>query len=272
MANVHPLGGFAQDLQYPYPYRYTFIEPNYGDVWGNTFEGGSSQHPMDSVTPGEALIKQVYEAIRKSPVWNNSLLFITYDEHGGFYDSVPPPTSYAPNDGSPSTYNTNGFDFKTYGVRVPAVVVSPYIPAGSVWPAIYDHTSILKTLELWLGLPALTQRDQFANGITSDNVRLTPTPRMDCPVTLNNPAALPATPRPAVETRLISAAPQPLPESGNTRGFLTIALKTELELSSGNPQKRAAIIEAYRNLKTGAEAKARVANLVQQLRAAKSAR
>ena len=81
---------FASDLTGPYPYTYTFIEPNYGDVLGGTYEGGSSQHPMDGVARGEELIKATYEAIRNSPLWERSLLIVTYDEHGGFYDSVQP--------------------------------------------------------------------------------------------------------------------------------------------------------------------------------------
>ncbi len=88
--NTNAFTRFASDLQGPYPYTYTFIEPNYGDVSGGSYTGGSSQHPTDGVSGGEGLVKATYEAIRNSPLWNRSLLIVTYDEHGGFYDSVPP--------------------------------------------------------------------------------------------------------------------------------------------------------------------------------------
>lgn len=75
---------FEEDVNGKYKYDYTFIEPNYGDIISNTYKGGTSQHPMDDVRGGEALIKSTYEALRGSPIWKNSLLLITYDEHGGF--------------------------------------------------------------------------------------------------------------------------------------------------------------------------------------------
>ena len=105
LLEVNSLTHFASDLQGPYPYQYTFIEPNYGDVTSNTYVGGSSQHPMDDIYGGEALIKGVYEAIRNSPLWETSLLIITYDEHGGFYAARgPPPPAAVPHrrgDGRP---------------------------------------------------------------------------------------------------------------------------------------------------------------------------
>jgi phospholipase C len=78
---------------------------------------------------GEALIKATYEAIRNSPLWERSLQIITYDEHGGFYDSVQPGGATPPGDGSPNdlSINSGGFLFDWYGVRVPAVIVSPEV-------------------------------------------------------------------------------------------------------------------------------------------------
>jgi phospholipase C len=145
-----------------YTCQYTFIEPNYGDIT-SSYRGGSSQHPMDDVYGGESLIKAEYEAIRNSPVWVTSLLIITYDEHGGFYDSVAPPAAAPPDDGSPSTYNQWGFTFGQLGVRVPAVVVSPWIPAHTV----YDHSSAPATIERLFGLPPLNARDAAAHDVTA---------------------------------------------------------------------------------------------------------
>src|SRR5208337_1083297 len=128
--DIRSIDNFASDLQKPdYTEFYTFIEPNFGksffarqpwqkgiareDLAGPTYKGGSSQHPEDDPSGGEGLIKAVYEAIRRSPVWNTSLLVIVYDEHGGFYDSVKPGRAVPPGDlpprGQPAL-NSRGFD------------------------------------------------------------------------------------------------------------------------------------------------------------------
>lgn len=236
LLDAHSLPSFAADLQSPYTCQYTFIEPNYGDIT-STYRGGSSQHPMDDVHGGEGLIKAVYEAIRNSPVWNTSLFIITYDEHGGFYDSVPPGAATPPDDGSPSTYNKFGFPFNQFGVRVPAVVVSPWIPAGTVDHTSYDHSSVPATVERLFGLPALTARDAAANDVRA--LLTEARPRTDAPTTLNNPA--PPAPRAAIETETPEAwDSEPIPQSGGLPGFLLIMLKTDLELSATGPEQEAA--------------------------------
>ena len=103
-------------------------------------------------------------ALRDGPGWDQTLLIVTYDEHGGCYDHVPPPSGAIPPDQAIGEY---GFDFTRFGVRVPAVLVSPLIAAGTVFrvPAgsmPLDHTSILKTVETRWGLPSLTARDAAA--------------------------------------------------------------------------------------------------------------
>jgi phospholipase C len=103
--------------------QYSFLEPS----WGST---GNSQHPNYDVSLGEQLIQAVYNAVRGGPGWAQTLLFITYDEHGGLYDHVPPPSGATPPDATPGEF---GFDFTRFGVRVPAVLVSPLIPAGTVF-------------------------------------------------------------------------------------------------------------------------------------------
>ena len=136
--------------------QYSFLEPS----WGST---GNSQHPNYDVSLGEKLILDVYNAVRNGPGWNQTLLFITYDEHGGLYDHVLPPWGATPPDATPGEF---GFDFTRFGVRVPAVLVSPLIPAGTVFrvpgPTPLDHTSVLKTIETRWGLHPLTQRDAAA--------------------------------------------------------------------------------------------------------------
>ncbi|HEX4182717.1 MAG TPA: alkaline phosphatase family protein [Caulobacteraceae bacterium] len=135
---------------------YTFLEPS----WDAT---GNSQHPNYDVAAGEKLIHDTYYAVRSGKNWASSLLIITYDEHGGCYDHVPPPADATPpGDGTVGEF---GFDFTRFGVRVPAVLVSPLIAAGTVFRAAsgrIDHTSVLKTISERWGTAPLTKRDQAA--------------------------------------------------------------------------------------------------------------
>jgi phospholipase C len=139
---------------------FTFLEPS----WSST---GNSQHPNYDVALGEQLIHDVYYTLRGGPNWEKTLLVITYDEHGGCYDHVPPPSGAVPPDDAVGEF---GFDFTRFGVRVPTVLVSPLIEAGTVFRVPdgampLDHTSILKTVEQRWGLPSLTARDQAAPGV-----------------------------------------------------------------------------------------------------------
>jgi phospholipase C len=140
---------------------FAFLEP----LWKST---GNSQHPNYDVALGEQFIHDLYYALRNGPHWASTLLIITYDEHGGCYDHVSPPTNAVPPDATPGDY---GFDFKRFGLRVPTVLVSPRIAQGTVFRAPgatpFDHTSILKTVEKRWGLPALTARDAAAPDLES---------------------------------------------------------------------------------------------------------
>jgi phospholipase C len=148
---------------------YVFIEPDYGNILPLTSEDytcGNSQHPLDDVTAGERLIKDVYEAIRNSTLWETSVLIVTWDEHGGFYDHVRPGSAVPPGDGVSPTGNVrHGFGFDQLGPRVPAVIVSPLIPRNTIDHTVYDHASIPATLERNYGLQPLTDRDAAANDI-----------------------------------------------------------------------------------------------------------
>ena len=169
---------------------YIFIEPSYGNILPLTpgdYTCGSSQHPLDDVTRGEKLIKEVYEAIRNSPHWEKSLLLVTYDEHGGFYDHVAPPAGVSPGDRiSDDDNNHFNFDFAQLGIRVPAVVVSPLIPRSTIDHTVYDHSSLLATVENRFGIDPLTNRDRQANNF-SHLLSLT-TPRTDAPTRLPDSA------------------------------------------------------------------------------------
>ena len=157
---------FAEDIAGGTLPSYTFIEPRYFP----DADFPSDMHPPHDITFGERLIADVYNTLRASSYWEKTLLIITFDEHGGCYDHIPPPLAISP-DGEPSH---EGFTFNRYGVRVPAVLVSPYIQAGTVLrvsdvvphqgpPYPFDHTSVIATLRerFALGGP-LTHRDGAA--------------------------------------------------------------------------------------------------------------
>jgi phospholipase C len=156
---------------------YTFIEPNM--MCSQDHGPENDMHPAYAVTDtgaptdvryGDALIYTVYQALRNSPDWNSTLLIITFDEHGGCYDHVPPEPATVSPDGvviPPSEPGGSGFDFKRFGVRVPAVLVSPLIEQGTVCHTQFDHTSIIRTAaNRWLGGKNLTQRDLAATDVS----------------------------------------------------------------------------------------------------------
>jgi phospholipase C len=237
-----------------YTTQYTFIEPNYGDIISGTYQEGSSQHPMDGMQGGENLIKKVYEAIRSSNIWEKSLLIITYDEHGGFYDSVKPPQAVPPGDKTMEKgFNQFGFKFDRYGVRVPAVVISPYIKKGTVSQTIFDHTSVIATLHKVFDIGHLTNRDLQANDLTP--LLTLSEARKDCPKTLESPVKQTQATALTQEER-DRLDQEPLPESGNIIGFMFILLKTKIEMSDGSPESRARLIEEFKAIKTRGQARA----------------
>ena len=119
--------------------------------------------------------------MKSSEYWEDTLFIITYDEHGGCYDHVTPPTNAASPPAESKAFN---FDFTRFGVRVPTVLISPWIEAGTVYRTNsntpLDHTSILATLEKCFDLPPLTARDKAAPEIT--DVQTLSKPRTDDPL------------------------------------------------------------------------------------------
>jgi phospholipase C len=185
--HFRPFKQFSQDVSNPkFSASYVFLEPDYHAFTGK-FRGGTSQHPNDDVTSGERLLKDIYEAIRGSPIWEKSLLLITYDEHGGFYDHVVPPVGVPPGDSITSPGNNhNSFDFRQLGVRVPTIVISPLVAKGTIDHTTYDHASVLATVEKLFKLGSLTKRDKTAQ--TLNHLFKLQTPRTDAPMTLPSPA------------------------------------------------------------------------------------
>jgi phospholipase C len=159
--------------------QYAFIEPSF-------VFAPSDMHPPHDVRAGDAFLHKIWTAVSTSPGWNETLLVITFDEHGGCFDHVlPPANAVPPDDARPTDGQVFGFD--RFGVRVPAVVVSPYIAAGTVFRSPtttpYDHTSILATLRDWLDIPPgkmLTSK-RVAQAPTLAQVLTLHAPRTDLP-------------------------------------------------------------------------------------------
>jgi phospholipase C len=220
--------------------NYSFIEPNHRPpLHMGQPDQSNNQHPGNSVVAnadydgfdagadgdfrrGEGLIAEVYEALRGNPaLFERTLLVITYDEHGGFYDHVPPPVNIP----APGVANDPGwigklmnvffrrkstsFDFTMLGPRVPAIVVSPYVPRQTVDKTIRDHASVPATLRALFAPHSepLTKRDAWSppfHGLLSLDA-----PRADLPdLSIYVPAA-PA--GPATPTGVPTAAPGPEP-------------------------------------------------------------
>jgi phospholipase C len=229
---------FTRDLGANYDVDYTFIEPDYGLAKGG-FQNGNCQHPTGSLSAGEAFIKYVYETIRNSPVWPNSLLIITYDEHGGFFDHVPPPAASPPGDDARNhdrAQNPMDCKFDQLGVRVPAVVVSPWIPPGSlgskIFPGRYfDHSAIISTVRDCFDLPKpLTGRDAATPSIAS--VCSLSALRTDTPSSLNGPTTAPETTASAAMAATTAAATSSNePPDHATEAFARIALSLDLAIA-----------------------------------------
>ncbi|GAA0168912.1 phospholipase [Lithospermum erythrorhizon] len=168
--------------------NYVVIEQRY---FGVPLIPGNDDHPPHDVSEGQNLVKEIYDALRSSPQWNEILFVILYDEHGGFYDHVPTPTVGIPSPDdivSPAPHN---FKFDRLGVRVPAILVSPWIEPGTVlhkptgpFPnSEFEHSSIPATLKKIFNLKDfLTKRDAWAG--TFESVLNRSTPRGDCPGTM----------------------------------------------------------------------------------------
>ncbi|KAG6590161.1 Non-specific phospholipase C2, partial [Cucurbita argyrosperma subsp. sororia] len=192
----HLFGQFKRDASQGNLPNYVVLEPRYFDL---PLEPGNDDHPSHDVYQGQMLVKEVYETLRASPQWNETLFIITYDEHGGYYDHVPTPINVPSPDGivgqEPFLFN-----FDRLGVRVPTIMISPWIekgivvhsPNGSPTPTSeYEHSSIPATVKNIFNLPSpfLTKRDEWAGSFESIVQKLT-SPRSDCPEQLPTPVKI----------------------------------------------------------------------------------
>lgn len=183
--NYASMDDFFDDVAEPeneFP-EYVFIEPSY---FGKT---ENDQHPPTGVAAGDQLIARVYNAIRQNEaLWKSTLLVITYDEHGGFFDHVPPPATVAPDS------NTKEYSFNRLGVRVPTILVSPWVQRG-VCKTQFDHSSILRyACDKW-GMKPLSNRASSSAGVYQSNSLLSELNKLAAPRE-DTPAFISARPTP----------------------------------------------------------------------------
>ncbi len=150
---------------------YSFVEPSFMTIEGTP----NDEHPPHDVCLGEQFLQSIYSAVVNGKNWEKTLLVITFDEHGGCPDHMPPPWGAVAPD-QQSDPGEEGFRFDRFGVRVPAILVSPWIQAGTVFRSTtnvpYDHTSILATLRDWLAIPQnlMLTSQRIKNAPTFGNV------------------------------------------------------------------------------------------------------
>eukprot|EP01018_Ginkgo_biloba_P016424 Gb_29502 [translate_table: standard] len=176
--------------------NYVVVEQRYFDL---KILPGNDDHPSHDVAEGQKFVKEVYEVLRSSPQWNEMVFIITYDEHGGFYDHVPTPVENVPSPDDIVGPDPFLFKFDRLGVRVPTIMVSPWINKGTVvhgpdgpYPSSqFEHSSIAATVKKIFNLKSafLTKRDAWA-GTFESVFQSRSSPRADCPETLPTPPKL----------------------------------------------------------------------------------
>ena len=196
---------FADDVAAGTLPDYVFIEPQYFSTTGNP---ASDQHPPHDIREGERLIASVYDTLRSNDdVWQHTLFILLYDEHGGFYDHVPPPIAVPPDHASTSA---SKFQFNRLGLRVPAILISPWVGRGKVDHRLYDHTSLLATVKKLFNLPDfLTERDRVAKTFEG-NFLDTPRATKDTPANLSDLISRTPAPRVSPDEQGLSGYQQSL--------------------------------------------------------------
>jgi phospholipase C len=281
--NWFVFGEFAKHVREGRLPHYSFIEPNHrppvhvSPSGGEPGSSSNSQHPGNNRVSNadydgypqaghgnedyfraEQLVAAVYEALRSKPeVFERSLLLITYDEHGGLYDHVPPPTDAKPPGDPPSPglfgrlqdvflrRKAASFDFTVLGARVPAVVVSPWIDAGTVSAEVRDHSSVPATLRALFAPDAdpLTNRDRHANPFHTLLGRAEPRAADDVPDLSGHLPPTPPATRAAImappEAAGLPEAEPPVPEYFQDFVDLADMVAEELATEPGRPRAAA---------------------------------
>jgi phospholipase C len=159
VALTTPIDAFYADCAAGQLPAVAFVDPPFGGP-GRI---GQDDHPFADVRTGEAFLNRVYAAVTSGPAWAHTVLIINFDEWGGFFDHVPPPTAPIP-DADRAAGNTDGL----LGFRTPALLISPFARRGYTSHVVYDHTSVLRLIEWRWDLPPLTVRDATANNLAAD--------------------------------------------------------------------------------------------------------
>jgi phospholipase C len=254
---IHPFSQFLAQAQSGQLPKYSFIEPNFMDSIEYGRENDMHPHaglldidgkPSD-VRFGDDLVRRVYQALTgPRSKWQSTLLVITFDEHGGCYDHVAPGSATPPDNRiiPPGQDGYSGFGFNRYGVRVPTVLISPWLQLHAVDHTVYDHTSIIKTV---MGQFLKVQGNELGNRVAAANP-------------LNPPAGtlrsylsgLPAAPEPAVplasaeetlsdspltdfQASMVEAAYQRLQQLGATAPVAEALAEPQLETTLHAEQK-----------------------------------
>jgi phospholipase C len=154
---IRPIAQFHSDAAAGTLPNVAFVDPDLSSVFGGNY------HPPDDIRNGEAFLASVYNSVIRSPAWKSALLVVTFDEWGGFFDHVAPPTAPVP-PAERAAGNQDGLR----GFRVPTVLVSPFARRAHVTSRMYDHASILKLIETRWGLEPLTVRDTEASDLSAE--------------------------------------------------------------------------------------------------------
>ncbi|WP_454871565.1 alkaline phosphatase family protein [Paraburkholderia xenovorans] len=212
-----------------------FIEPEYTD---GPHLAPNDDHSPTGVAPGQAFLADIYRTVSASERWNETLMIVTYDEHGGFFDHVSPlsiPTEVA------------GYQFQTTGLRVPAFLISPYVTPGGVFSGDLDHTSILQLLADKFNaggtysapVSARTQLSKLSAALSGVKTP-GPAPKLNAPSPPNSPVPPPAA-APVTPSAGLSACAQ---------AFRSVALKVQQDhpelLSSPNWGDLAGFVATYK--------------------------
>lgn len=273
--NFQGIDDFFEDVKNGDLGDYNFIEPRYDT--GNNYLEGNSMHPLNDIRKGEALVKRIYESLRNSKYWADTMFIISFDEHGGFYDHQPPPATVATGDDSNYGNLANGFDFTRLGVRVPAIVVSAYTAKGTVIgvdanepSTIFDHTSVLATVEKRFGMKPLTQRDGAANTLEiALNATLPRLSAEDAPINLPDISQDAAAAKAVDPGGIFAASPQ-APLSANQKTMTALALACEMKIS--DPAYHAALISNHQKIVEQKDAADYIQNVEQVIQGRRAAR
>jgi phospholipase C len=159
---VVPIADYFADAAAGTLPQVAYVDPIFTG-FGATKNVAQDEHPPSNVQVGEKFTADVVNALMDSPNWSSSAFILTYDEHGGYYDHVPPPPAPLPDEHPPQPDHAVFGTFDRYGIRIPTVVVSPFAKSHYVSHNVYDLTSTLAFIELRFGLPPLTNRDANAD-------------------------------------------------------------------------------------------------------------